>query len=178
MTTAWHRPPSRARTAWMPAHREHMELLLVSPHPGCSVGQLLSDWGHAVRHAPAVEQSGPLLQGVEGVLVVGTGSVLATEMARLRTAEMRPRPFLLALVAASAEQVPLEALLAAAVDDFLLMPFEPAQLQTRLEWLARRRRAGMQAPLEEPRSRGSMTGSRPSSRRRPTSRTPGSSWRR
>ncbi|AKJ05655.1 Hypothetical protein AA314_07281 [Archangium gephyra] len=155
-----------------------MELLLVSPHPGCSVGQLLSDWGHAVRHAPAVEQSGPLLQGVEGVLVVGTGSVLATEMARLRTAEMRPRPFLLALVAASAEQVPLEALLAAAVDDFLLMPFEPAQLQTRLEWLARRRRAGMQAPLEEPRSRGSMTGSRPSSRRRPTSRTPGSSWRR
>ncbi|HEX5751399.1 MAG TPA: ATP-binding protein [Archangium sp.] len=138
----------------MPAHREHMELLLVSPHPGCSMGQLLSDWGHAVRHAPAAGQAAALLPGVEGVLVVGTGHAVAEEMARLRTADMRPRPFLLALVTASAEQVPLDALLAAAVDDFLLMPFEPAQLQTRLEWLSRRRRVGMQAPLEAPRSRG------------------------
>ncbi|WNG59513.1 PAS domain-containing protein [Archangium gephyra] len=137
----------------MPAHREHMELLLVSPHPGCAVGQLLSDWGHGVRHVTTVEQADPRLQGVEGVLVVGTGLALAEEMARLRTSEMRPRPFLLALVTASAEQVPLDALLAAAVDDFLLMPFEPAQLQTRLEWLARRRRIGMQPPLEDPHSR-------------------------
>jgi len=130
-----------------------MKLLLVSPQAGCSVGQFLSDWGHEVRHAPGVEQAGPLLQDVEGVLVVGNGHAVAADMARLSTAEVQPRPFLLALVSASAGQVPLDALLAAAVDDFLLMPFEPAQLQTRLEWLARRRRAGMQTALEAPRSR-------------------------
>ncbi len=131
-----------------------MKLLLVSPQAGCSVSQLLTDWGHEVRHAPGVEQAGALIQGVEGVLVVGTGPAVAADMARLSTAEVQPRPFLLAIVPTSAEQVPLDALLAAAVDDFLLMPFEPAQLQTRLEWLARRRRAGMQAALEAPRSRG------------------------
>jgi len=81
------------------------------------VGQLLADWGHEVRHAPGVEQAGPLLQDVEGVLVVGTGHEVAADMARLSTAEVQPRPFLLALVSASAGQVPLDALLAAAVDD-------------------------------------------------------------
>ncbi|MCY1076441.1 PAS domain-containing protein [Archangium lansingense] len=130
-----------------------MKLLLVSPQVECSVGQLLSGWGHEVRHAPGVEQVGALLQGVEGVLVVGTSNSVAEDMARLSTAEVRPRPFLLAVVPASAEQVPLDALLAAAVDDFLLMPFEPAQLQNRIEWLARRRKVGMQAPVEDPRSR-------------------------
>ena len=130
-----------------------MKLLLVNPQAGSSVGQLLADWGHEVRHVPGVEQAGALLQGVEGVLVVGTGQAVAEDMARLSTAEVRPRPFLLALVPASVEQVSMDALLAAAVDDFLLMPFEPAQLQTRLEWLARRRKVGMQAPLEDPHSR-------------------------
>ncbi|WP_375766501.1 PAS domain-containing protein [Archangium gephyra] len=137
-----------------PAAALTMKLLLVSPQAGHAVGQLLADWGHEVRHAPAVEQVGPLLQGVEGVLVVGAGRAVAEDMARLSTAEVQPRPFLLALVPTSAEQVPLDALLAAAVDDFLLMPFEPAQLQTRLEWHARRRRAGMQTALEAPLSRG------------------------
>jgi PAS domain S-box-containing protein len=133
-----------------------MKLLLVSPQAGSTVSQLLTGWGHEVRHAPGVEQAGRLLRGVEGVLVEGTGQSVAEDIARLNTAEVRPRPFLLALVPASAEQVPLEALLAAAVDDFLVVPFEPAQLQTRLAWLGRRRRSGMQPTVEEPSSRGEL----------------------
>ncbi|HEX8435421.1 ATP-binding protein [Archangium sp.] len=120
------------------------------------MSQLLMEWGHEVRHAPGVEQAGRLLRGVEGVVVEGTSRSVAEDIARLNTAEVRPRPFLLALVPASAEKVPLETLLAAAVDDFLVVPFEPAQLQTRLEWLGRRRRMGMQAALEESPSRGEL----------------------
>jgi PAS domain S-box-containing protein len=93
---------------------------------------------------------------VEGVLVVGAGREVARELAWLRTVEVGPRPFLLALVPPSAEQVSLDALLAAAVDDFLVMPCEPAQLQMRLEWLSRRRRAGMQATLEGPPSSNAL----------------------
>ncbi|WNG35570.1 PAS domain-containing protein [Archangium violaceum] len=131
-----------------------MKLLLVSPQPGCSVSRLLTEWGHEVRHAVEVGQVGSLLHGVEGVLVVVASPELAADVAALSTQEIRPRPFLLALVSGSAEQVPMDALLAAAVDDFLMMPVEPVQLRLRLEWLSRRRRAGMQTLLE-----GSASGS-------------------
>ncbi|PTL78827.1 ATP-binding protein [Vitiosangium sp. GDMCC 1.1324] len=133
-----------------------MKLLLVSPEASCFLVPFLTDWGHEVRHAVGIEQAGAMLRGVEGVLVACASAASVEDIARLSTPEMRPRPFLLAVVPAPVEQMPLDALLAAAVDDFLVMPFEPAQLRMRLEWLARRRTAGMQATQEGPSSRGAL----------------------
>jgi signal transduction histidine kinase len=90
---------------------------------------------------------------MDGVLLVGSSHGVAETVARLRVVDVRPRPFLLALIPA-AEQVHLDELLAAAVDDFLVVPFLPVQLQARIEWLGRRRQVGMQAIRLGPSSRG------------------------
>jgi PAS domain S-box-containing protein len=119
-----------------------MKLLLVGPPADDSIRQLLQEWGHEVVHVPHAEQAEPWLRGVEGVLV--SGREVAEEIARRPIPDVRPRPFLLALLPTSSEPVPLEALLAAAVDDYLITPIEPSRLRTRLEWLGRRRTAGMQ----------------------------------
>ncbi|WP_257453574.1 ATP-binding protein [Archangium lipolyticum] len=131
-----------------------MKLLLVGPADD-SIRPLLHEWGHEVVHAPHAEQAEPWLRGVEGVLVCGRE--VAEEMARRPIPpDVRPRPFLLALLPASPEPVPLEALLAAAVDDYMIAPFDPARMRTRLEWLGRRRKAGMQATQKGPPSRGEL----------------------
>ena len=130
-----------------------MRLLLLSADADEPMHPLLAGWGHEVHHARSVEQAAASSHEVDGVLLRGTSHVVAEEVARLRVTEVRPRPFLLALIPAS-EQVHLDVLLAAAVDDFLVVPFLPAQLQARLEWLGRRRQVGMQALRLGPSSRG------------------------
>ncbi len=97
-----------------------------------------------MRHVLSVEQAAASRDEADGVLLVGSTHWVAEAVARLRVMEVRPRPFLLALIPA-AEPAHLDVLLVAAVDDFLVVPFLPAQLQARVEWLERRRQVGMQA---------------------------------
>jgi signal transduction histidine kinase len=130
-----------------------MRLLLLSADADEPVLPLLAAWDHEVRHVLSVEEAAAARHEVDGFLMAGTSQEVAEAVARLRGVEVRPRPFLLALIPAS-EHVHLDALLAAAVDDFLVVPFLPVQLQARLEWLGRRRQVGMQALRLGPSSRG------------------------
>ncbi|HEX8822011.1 MAG TPA: PAS domain S-box protein [Archangium sp.] len=132
-----------------------MKLFLVGPPAEGFLLPLLSQWGHEVHLAPVAEQLESWPLGVDGVLVSGPGREILEHLTRLRLPDTGARPFLVALLPASNEPVPLEALLAAAVDDFLVVPFEPAQLQNRLEWLRLRRATGRtQSPARDAPTRG------------------------